>query len=57
MRDYMSPGRGAAGPFPTKDTAGRVLDRAGKLVRQTARKDLESVGYVDKDRRPEFKRA
>jgi len=55
MKNYMHPGRGNAGPIPGKDTAGRELDAAGKLKKQTARKDLEATGGVDPRRKPQFK--
>jgi hypothetical protein len=49
MRDYQ---------YPCKDRidrAGRVLDAAGKLVKQPARPDLKKTDGVDPDRKPEFK--
>lgn len=55
MRDYMYPNGGNMGPFGSKDSAGRELDSAGKLKKQTARKDLEKTEGVDSDRKPEFK--
>jgi hypothetical protein len=50
MKDYMWP----AGI--TEDAAGRKLDAAGKLVKQTARPELKKTGGVDPDRMPEFKK-
>jgi len=54
-QDYMRPGKGNAGNFGTEDSAGRKLDRAGKLIKQTARKDLEKTGHIDLNRRIGFK--
>ena len=34
---------------------GRRIDRAGKLVHQTARPDLKTTDYVDPKRTPGFK--
>jgi hypothetical protein len=57
MKDYMFAGRGNAGSLGTKDSAGRELDAAGKLKKQTARKDLEATGGVDLKRKPGFRNA
>jgi len=49
MRDYQHPCRDRV------DRAGRVLDAAGKLVKQTARPDLKNTDQVDPKRQPGFK--
>jgi len=36
------------------DSAGRTLDAAGKLRKQTARQDLKDTGHVDLERSPKF---
>jgi len=53
--DYMKPFIGNAGNFGTQDRSGRELDGAGKLKKQTARKDLECTDHIDINRRPQFK--
>jgi hypothetical protein len=55
VKDYMYARRGPGGSFGSKDSAGRELDAAGKLKRQTARPDLKDKDFIDPDRKPEFK--
>jgi hypothetical protein len=55
MKDYMYPNAGNMGNFGNRDSAGRPLDSAGKLVIQTARKDLKDTDQKDLNRKPEFK--
>ena len=42
-------------PWVRVQTPGRAIDAAGKLIVQTARKDLEKTNGVDIKRRPGFK--
>ena len=55
MNDYTKPYVGNGGNFGITDRAGRELDPAGKLKKQTARRDLQNKGHVDVKRRPIFK--
>lgn len=49
MKDYLYPSSVRI------DSSGRKLDASGKLIKQTARKDLERTHGVDIKRDPQFK--